>query len=63
MEEALPTPPLDPCTGRHLRYRRDGGGFVVFTAGPDGTFGGGPAEARIGGRESGFRYPAPTGTK
>lgn len=59
LEEALPTPPPDPFTGRSLRYRREGDGFVVFSVGPDGTFDGGPAGARIGGRESLFRYPAP----
>jgi hypothetical protein len=59
LEQALPVAPLDPFSGRPLRYRREGEGFVVYSVGADGRFEGGSAGARIGGRESLFRYPAP----
>ena len=56
---ALPRPMADPFTGRALGYRREGdSGFVVYSAGPDGTFGGGkPGDARVPGQTV-FRYPA-----
>jgi len=54
--------PVDPCTGKPLRYRREGEGFVVFGVGTTGKYDGGtPSEpgndARRG--EAFFRYPAP----
>ena len=56
---ALPRAMTDPFTGRPLGYRREGDdGFVVYSAGPDGTFGGGkPGDARND-RQIKFRYPA-----
>jgi hypothetical protein len=58
LEAALPEPPLDPFTGRPLEYRRERGGFVVYSAGPRGS----ERSGRPGERASGqvhFRYPRP----
>ncbi len=33
----LPSPPIDPFTGKAYLYRREGAGFVVYSAGPDGN--------------------------
>lgn len=59
---ALSPVPIDPCTGKPLRYRREDAGFVVYSAGVTGKYDGGtPAkpgnDARRG--EAYFRYPAP----
>ena len=54
------TPPqglIDPFTGKTLLYRREGGGFVVYSAGPTGRFDGGKPGAKVPGQESLFRYP------
>jgi hypothetical protein len=40
LNQALPVPPLDPFSGRPLKYRREGSGFVVYSVGPSGTFSG-----------------------
>ena len=58
---ALPNAMTDPFTGRALGYRREGeDGFVVYSAGPDGTFGGGrPGDNRVP-NQTLFRYPATT---
>ena len=58
---ALPHALTDPFTGHALGYRREGeDGFVVYSAGPEGTFGGGkPGDARVPGQVV-FRYPAIT---
>ena len=41
VREVLPQIPLDPFTGKPYLYRREGEGFVVYTAGPSGIDGGG----------------------
>ena len=54
------TPPqgfIDPFTGKPLLFRREGGGFVVYSAGPTGRFDGGKLGAKVPGQESLFRYP------
>jgi hypothetical protein len=58
LEEAMPVPPLDPFSGQFLKYRREGDGFVVFSVGAEGTFGGGEPGTRIDSRQVYFRYPA-----
>lgn len=54
----LPSGFPDPCTDKPLLYRREGGGFVVYSAGPTGRFDGGRPGAKVPGQESLFRYPA-----
>jgi len=54
----LPSGFPDPYTGKPLLYRREGGGFVVYSAGPTGRFDGGKPGAKVPGQESLFRYPA-----
>ena len=54
------TPPqglIDSFTGKPLLFRREGGGFVVYSAGPMGRFDGGKPGAKVPGQESLFRYP------
>lgn len=41
VREILPRMPLDPFTGKPYLYRREGEGFVVYTATPSGIDGGG----------------------
>jgi len=54
------TPGLtDPFTSKPLLYRREAAsGFVVYSAGPTGTFDGGKAGEKTPAQESVFRYPA-----
>jgi len=54
------TPGLtDPFTSKPLLYRREAAsGFVVYSAGPTGTFDGGKAGEKAPAQESAFRYPA-----
>ena len=33
--------PVDPFTGKPLEYRREGDGFLIYSAGPDGRDDGG----------------------
>ena len=54
----LPQTLTDPFTGKPLLYRREGGGFVVYSAGPTGRFDGGVPGGKVSGQESLFRYPA-----
>jgi len=49
---------MDPFTDKPLLYRREDGGFVVYSAGPTGHFDGGRPGAKVPGQESLFRYPA-----
>jgi hypothetical protein len=49
--------PMDPFDGRPVRYRREGGGFVVYSVGQDGDFDGGKSGERYP-LERFFRYPA-----
>jgi len=58
---SLPGAFLDPHTGKPLGYRREGvGGFVVYSAGPDGHYDGGkPGDgATYDKARNRFRYPA-----
>ena len=55
--DALPAGFVDPFTGKPLGYRREGVGFVIYSAGPTGRFGGGRPGEKAGGQESVFRYP------
>ena len=55
---ALPQGFPDPFTGKPLLYKREGGGFVVYSAGPTGHFDGGRPGGKVPGQESLFRYPA-----
>ncbi len=49
---------IDPFTNKSLLYRREGGGFVVYSAGPTGHFDGGRPGQKAPGQESLFRHPA-----
>jgi hypothetical protein len=53
----LPPGFTDPFTDKPLGYRREGGGFVVYSAGPTGHFDGGKPGQKTPGQESLFRYP------
>jgi len=58
---ALPGTFTDPFTGKPLGYRREGqNGFVVYSAGPDGTFDGGKSGDKTPSGQIVFRYPLPT---
>ena len=48
---------MDPFTNRSLLYKREGTGFVVYSAGPTGRFDGGKPGVKVPGQESLFRYP------
>jgi hypothetical protein len=55
-------PPIDPYTGRPLKYRRIPDGFVVYSLGESGRDGGGqiPApDTPARDWKAVFRYPAP----
>ncbi len=54
----LPLGFTDPFTNKPLGYRREGVGFVVYSAGPTGHFDGGRPGEKVSGQESAFRYPA-----
>ncbi|MGI4791746.1 MAG: hypothetical protein ACRYFS_23235 [Janthinobacterium lividum] len=57
--ETLPQSFVDPFTGKPLGYRREGvNGFVVYSAGPTGTFDGGKPGQKVTPQDSVFRYPA-----
>ena len=60
--DALPGDFADPSTGKALGYRREGvDGFVVYSVGPDGTFGGGePGGRDFQTHQVYFRYPGLT---
>ncbi len=54
----LSTTFTDPFTGKPLGYRREGvAGFVVYSAGADGTFDGGKVWVRMPPGQIAFRYP------
>jgi len=58
--DALPAPSVDPYTSKPLLYRREGaGGFVVYSAGPQGDYNGGKPGEKVVSGQSGFRYPVP----
>ena len=55
---ALPAPFVDPYTSRPLLYRREGaGGFVVYSAGPDGKYDGGKPGDKAAPSNVRSRYP------
>ena len=43
LRSVLPAPPVDPFTGKPFLYRREGSGFVVYSAGAGGANSGGVA--------------------
>jgi len=53
----LPPGFADPFTDRPLLYRREGAGFIIYSAGPTGRFDGGKPGEKVSGQESLFRYP------
>lgn len=56
---ALPPQFVDPFTDKPLLYKREAAdGFIVYSAGPTGTFDGGKPGEKVPGQESVFRYPA-----
>ncbi len=56
---SLPASFIDPFTSKPLGYHLEGtSGFVVYSAGPTGTFGGGKPGETVPAQESVFRYPA-----
>ncbi len=57
---ALPSEFSDPFTNKPLGCRLEGAGFVVYSAGPGGTFDGGRPGAAVPSTESAFRYPLVT---
>ncbi|HEX5322358.1 MAG TPA: hypothetical protein VFW40_01130 [Capsulimonadaceae bacterium] len=58
--DAMPAAPQDPFTGGALRYKNEGQGFVLYSAGPSGTFNGGSPQSEPAMSESVFRYPLPS---
>ena len=54
----LPPHFSDPFTDKPLGCRLEGAGFVLYSAGPTGTFDGGEPGEKISAQESVFRYPA-----
>ena len=55
---SLPETVADPFTDKPLGYRREGAnGFVVYSAGPEGTFDGGKAGEKTPTGQIAFRYP------
>ena len=54
----LPPGFVDPFTDKPLLYKREGTGFVVYSAGPTGHFDGGGPGQKVPGQESVFRYPS-----
>ena len=54
---SLPAQFTDPFTNKPLGYRLEGAGFVVYSAGPGGTFDGGKPGDKRDNRQSVFRYP------
>ena len=56
---SLPSGFIDPFTDNSLLYRREGtSGFLIYSAGPTGTFDGGKPGEKVPAQESVFRYPA-----
>jgi len=56
---SLPSGLTDSFTNKPLLYRREGAsGFVVYSAGPTGSFDGGKPGEKAPAQESVFRYPA-----
>jgi hypothetical protein len=51
--------PLDPFSGKPFGYRREGSGFVLYSAGVNGNFNGGSPNVKPKGGPPMFRYPVP----
>ncbi len=49
----------DPFSDHALTYRREKDGFIIYSAGPTGAFGGGTAERKPDSMETVFRFPMP----
>lgn len=60
LASAVSPMPADPFNGSPLRYRRERGGFVVYSVGPDGKFDGGTPGGRPPRSASLFRWPQRT---
>jgi hypothetical protein len=67
LQEALPSVPQDPFSGKPLEYRRESraaaSGFVVYSVGPEGDFSGGKPGVKTAEPEAYFRYPATVAPK
>jgi len=59
LDGARPASAEDPYTGQLLRYRRESGGFLLFSRGPTGLFDGGTETAPVPRGELIFRYRGP----
>jgi len=59
LSEAISPVPADPFDGKPLRYQREGGGFMVYSVGKDGTFAGGSPDRKSEAADVLFRYPLP----
>jgi hypothetical protein len=59
LSEAMPRVPQDPFDLKPIRYRREGNGFVVWSVGKTGHFGGGRRGVKAPSDEVAFRYPPP----
>src|SRR5579862_3632058 len=55
LREAFARPPYDPFTGVSVRYRVESHGFVVYSAGENGTFDGGKPGMKRVSKEAYFR--------
>lgn len=60
LESVLTPLPIDPHDGKPLRYRREGAGFVVYSAGKAGALTGGSPDRKPGKDDVLFRYPVPS---
>ncbi len=58
LQEAVTNVPLDPFDGKPIRYRKEGAGFVVYSAGESLKYDGRHSDKEKY-AESVFRYPAP----
>jgi hypothetical protein len=59
LAEAISSVPADPFDLKPLRYRREGGGFVVWSVSQSLTFDGGDPATKPAPTEIAFRYPLP----
>jgi len=57
---AVTPAPIDPFDLKPLRYRQEGDGFVIYSAGPTLHYDGGTPDQPVDKDESAFRYPAAT---
>jgi hypothetical protein len=59
LAQAMSTVPKDPFDGKPIRYRREDAGFVIYSAGPWGTYDGGTPDKEPSQLDTAFRYPEP----